>query len=315
MAFSQVKVWGAEILYYADLNAEFANIYTFATPAYLEDYSANITQFRTSSVPSESSLPTTLAGEIEVLRGAIKRGFGLTYWGDAPAITPSYQISPPVSLVWKDAATITVQAGKYYVGGKVYNQAASQDITLAGAGAPDYGLDTGSEANSTWYYIYAVDYQDTGTLGYVYSTTAPTARFDTDLSGTDYDTNTYLGPVYNDSSGDFERFTHCGNQFKLHDHTDYYITHTGDTNYSEETLTVPATALMVGGDISIIGGTAVVTLSADGTNAVANNNSAGVTDPLTVVVPIITAQKMYISTTNASYTAVFYTNYWVDKWL
>ena len=86
MAFSQQKLWGAEILYYTDLNNEFNNIYTYATPSYLEDYSANVSQFRTSSVPDEASLPTTLSGELEVLRGEFKRRKGSAYWGDIPPV-------------------------------------------------------------------------------------------------------------------------------------------------------------------------------------------------------------------------------------
>lgn len=67
------------------------------------------------------------------------------------------------------------------------------DITVSGAG----GLDTGSEANSTWYYIWAISKaDDTKSVILSLSATAPTMP-------TDYIFKGLIGAIYNNSSGNF----------------------------------------------------------------------------------------------------------------
>lgn len=83
--FSRLKNWIAELLTYADLNAEIDNILNNLGPSGVDDYSSNATQMRTDTDPGESgseSLATSLAGEIERLRFAIReiKGSGVTYW-------------------------------------------------------------------------------------------------------------------------------------------------------------------------------------------------------------------------------------------
>ena len=86
--FSRLKNWIAETLTYADLNAEIDNILTNLTTSGVDDYSTNATQMRLTTDPGESgteSLATSLAGELERIRYAIKeikaRGFdGYVTW-------------------------------------------------------------------------------------------------------------------------------------------------------------------------------------------------------------------------------------------
>lgn len=86
--FARIKNWAAaETLLRADLNAEFDNILSNMLPAGMDDYSVNAAQMKLQIDPGAvgtESLPTSLAGEIERLRFAIKRIAGETYWYTAP---------------------------------------------------------------------------------------------------------------------------------------------------------------------------------------------------------------------------------------
>jgi hypothetical protein len=64
------------------------------------------------------------------------------------------------------------------------------------------GLDTGSEANSTWYAVWLIRRSDTGVVDALFSTsaTAPTMP-------TNYDSSRRIGWIYNNSSGNIEQFT------------------------------------------------------------------------------------------------------------
>jgi len=83
--FSRLKNWIAETLTYADLNAEIDNILNNLTPSGVDDYSTNTTQMRVTTDPGEvgtESLATSLAGEVERLRFAIKeiKGTDVAQW-------------------------------------------------------------------------------------------------------------------------------------------------------------------------------------------------------------------------------------------
>lgn len=86
--YSRIKTWvSGEVLYAADLNAEFDNIITNDVPLKIDDYSATTTQMRIQTSPGaqgSESLATSLAGELERLRYVIARITGKTYWYDAP---------------------------------------------------------------------------------------------------------------------------------------------------------------------------------------------------------------------------------------
>lgn len=78
------------ILTAANYNAEHDNHITNQTCQMTDDYSVNTTQMRSTSDPGESgteSLATSLSGELERLRFAIKDSKGTTYWYETPATT------------------------------------------------------------------------------------------------------------------------------------------------------------------------------------------------------------------------------------
>ena len=146
--------------------------------------------------------------------------------------------APKVAMVWKDAATITLQAGIYFVNQRALSLAVDTDWswTMDDGGAGDVA--------STWYYLYV--YDNSGTPAFVASATAPTAKFNTGLSGATYDTNTYLGAFYNDAGQDIVSFAHIGGVFYLSGATTgaFQVTHTGNTNITAKTINVPPTAVM-----------------------------------------------------------------------
>lgn len=86
--FSRIKTWVNEILYPADLNAEFDNILNNLTPSGTDDYSTNEAQMQSTADPypgSVVSLATSGAGEIERLRYLIKQITGNPQWYNDPA--------------------------------------------------------------------------------------------------------------------------------------------------------------------------------------------------------------------------------------
>ena len=87
--FTRVKVWVSnEVLTAAALNGEFDNIITNMTPAGLEDLSANVGAMQAVTDPGGvgTEIPaTTLAGEIQRIRYALKRIVG-PQWYSAPIV-------------------------------------------------------------------------------------------------------------------------------------------------------------------------------------------------------------------------------------
>ena len=113
-------------------------------------------------------------------------------------------LTPHENLVCKTSAstTVTVTADAVVlfdsdgIGKRFTLLSETPSITASGAN----GLDTGAEANSTWYHIWAIAKLDE-TLDTLLSAsaTAPTLPSDYAYKG-------YIGAVYNDSSGNFIAF-------------------------------------------------------------------------------------------------------------
>ena len=86
--FSRVKTWtSTEDVTASDLNAEFDNVLTYLTPAYIDDYSANVSQMQSTADPGEvgsESLATSTAGEIQRLRKLISEITGEDKWYESP---------------------------------------------------------------------------------------------------------------------------------------------------------------------------------------------------------------------------------------
>lgn len=120
---------------------------------------------------------------------AVARAAGLLI--EPNASNPTYQldISADVAVLVNASGTPVWHA----------NISETVDITASGAG----GLDTGSEANSTWYYLWLVSNGSTIKAILSTSATAPTMP-----SGYTY--KLYVGAVYNDSGGDLAAFRQTG---------------------------------------------------------------------------------------------------------
>lgn len=109
--------------------------------------------------------------------------------------------------VYASAATAVFTALKVYVEGSsgvgviLSNFNKTANITVSGAG----GLDTGVEAASTWYHVWAIAKAD-GTQNILLSTSAgsPTLPAGYVFKG-------YIGAIYNDASSNFRTFTQRGN--------------------------------------------------------------------------------------------------------
>lgn len=112
-------------------------------------------------------------------------------------------------------------------------------ITTSGAG----GLDTGAEANSTWYFFWLIYNPSTATTSTLLSTssTAPTMP-----SGYTY--KALLGAVYNNSGGNFDTLHQQDRTVFLND-TNVFTATAGVTSYTSQALTaiVPSIAKTVSG--------------------------------------------------------------------
>lgn len=220
--------------------------------------------------------------------------------------------SPSISMVWKDAATITLQAGIYRIGGSLHELAANTDWS--------WTLDTGVEAVSTWYYLYLADVSGTPTP--VASVTPPTSRFDTDLSGTDYDTNIYLGAFYNNSGGNIEEFYQTKNRFS-------YITGKAEVNHNTTTWTIKTVQVPVTASFAVLealapsntADTRYGRIGIDGANTYAIIFSGMINAAYAIrhhiIIPIKTAQSIYmkIADTDAADSIRAYTLGWIDRYL
>lgn len=110
--FSRVKTWGAEVLTYADLNAEFDNILTNLTPAGVDDESTNAAAMQTTADPypaASPSLATSLQGEIQRLRYIVQQITGMSYWYVDPVDTIWIPASAMIPLTTNGAAPGTVE--------------------------------------------------------------------------------------------------------------------------------------------------------------------------------------------------------------
>ncbi|MBI5816695.1 MAG: hypothetical protein HZB29_13920 [Nitrospinae bacterium] len=168
------------------------------------------------------------------------------------------------------------------------------DITVAGAN----GRDAGSEASSTWYYIWLIGKTD-GTVAGLFSTssTAPTMP-----SGYTY--KRCVGAIYNDASSNFWRILQIHDRvYTTHDFpSGLYLSSGGSTTYALVTPNVPVIAL----EACIIAGTSTagsyVYFSVDGVNGYCAPYGGGPVYMLSApfVIPLTSAQKHYYKVSTGS---------------
>ena len=156
------------------------------------------------------------------------------------------------------------------------NSAISKTVSNWSVGTAAGGLDTGTIANSTWYYFYAIRRPDTGVVDVVFSlsSSAPTLP-------ANYTQFRYIGAGLTNGSGQWVKFLQVGDEF-LWDVPVLDFNGAGTTTATLLTLTVPrgrkmnalfnavsfqaSNWLISDPDIAdtVPGGSALYTLSADG---------------------------------------------------
>lgn len=197
--FSRLKVWTAEVLDYAALNAEFDNILNNLSPTGISGYSQNLAQYQQVTSPLDTGgspdLPTDLAGEITRLRYQILQilGADATNWYDQPTATLSglagivfgnsvpatriESISSPsyVNILTPNGSTTTVTLKgstnniTYYINGVRYEL--TTDVILSGLStAPTTGNTASSNdtlSSATHASTYISEHNTTWTLASV----------------------------------------------------------------------------------------------------------------------------------------------------
>jgi hypothetical protein len=135
----------------AERNAEFQNIIDKLEPQYIDDQSADATAMRAVVDPGESgseSLATTLKGELERLRFAIKEIKGTTYWYQTPSTRlDSLYNAGTITLDSDEADTnvnVSTVVGLDICSNIKYTNAQQQSVTLtfneAATGVQNYSV-------------------------------------------------------------------------------------------------------------------------------------------------------------------------------
>ncbi len=150
----------------SDLTQSFVVVgQTNMVPACIDDYSADVTQMQSAVDPypgGTESLATSLQGELERLRFVIKKATGWSQWykhTEGPT-KPTQTFRGLHLRTHPDADKAVNQVMLVHADEIVLDDGTRvgpwdnlvADITLSGAG----GLDTGTEAASAWYEIYAI---------------------------------------------------------------------------------------------------------------------------------------------------------------
>jgi hypothetical protein len=130
-------------------------------------------------------------------------------------------------------------------GGVYLASAVSETVDITASGAS--GLDTGAEANSTWYYLWII-YNGT-TVNALLSTSSTAPTMPTIPSAYTY--KALVGAVYNNSSGHFISLYQLGNKVRIVPITD--VSAATDVAYAAKTLTVPPTAKLAQVNAQVFG--------------------------------------------------------------
>lgn len=177
---------------------------------------------------------------------------------------------------------------------RLSNVSVTADITVSGAG----GLDTGSEASSTWYAIYVIYNSTTSTVNSLLSVSATSPTLPTD-----YTFFKMVGWIYNNSSSNFISFYQYGTNSWVAQ-SDVFIDKAGVASYTSQSLSafIPPTAVAatgIYGATNTSGDWMAVAANTSGigvaiTNAPDSGSPAdGYTSCSQFRVPIISSQTIY----------------------
>jgi len=198
--------------------------------------------------------------------------------------------------------TVTVPASVsnpiyFVVNGQIYE--ASSDLTCDLSGSGVGGLDTGSVAANTPYYLYGVD--NSGSIGVIASASDP------DTGPTGYTYWTYIGAVATSKAAATLRAFSASNGFLMAQDDIENNSHTGDTSSNAETYnSMPVTIdkayfwlRVVNGEVA--GASSYIESTSSGNVAILLVSQANnVSNSTEGFVPIFTPQTIYLRTTNAA---------------
>lgn len=185
------------------------------------------------------------------------------------------------------------------------------------------GLDTSSEANDTWYYLWLIQRTDTGVVDVLFSTSATSPTMPAN-----YTKKRRIGAVYNNSSGNIRAFKQTGDWFEI----------SGDAvqalNTSTPATTVTALAMPVPRVLGVIAVGSAFCFSTDGVTAksleISSGNAADHTAgaALTALVGTITTlrtslafqavvdasgQIKYSANSATNITVIIWCRAWIDR--
>jgi hypothetical protein len=231
-------------------------------------------------------------------------GSAADYFSSNATASPSWNPAPLRGHIWgltmsnngSDAANdIDVAAGAATDEGHAYVMVLAASITKRldaawAVGTNQGGLNTGAEANSTWYEVHLIRRPDTGVVDVMFTTTANRATLPAN-----YTQQRRIGWIRNDSGGSILPFTQVDDHFTLTTQINDVAAAINATA-AAATVTVPpscigrfrgglnVTAVNTGLEVSVVfseivegnvtptAGTAIATLSGSGTNATAGTN-------------------------------------------
>jgi len=153
----------------------------------------------------------------------------------ATAVLRSYLTGMTLSTAGS-STTMSIAAGQAADSGNavLMNLAATSKTTSAwSVGSGNGGLDTGTIANSTWYYFYAIRRPDTGVVDVVFSTSSSSPTLPTN-----YTQYRYIGGGLTNGSGQWTKFTQTGDEFWW-DSPPLDFSSAGSTTAALLTLSVP----------------------------------------------------------------------------
>ncbi len=125
----------------------------------------------------------------------------------SPIVNQSFLYAYGLTLSWGSNTTLSVAAGQARDSNNVIDMATTAATTINAAVNGINGLDTGTFAASTWYYVYMVgDSTNYSSAGFVISLSATVPTLPTG-----YDSYRRIGCALSDGSTHFLKFTQTGN--------------------------------------------------------------------------------------------------------
>lgn len=223
--------------------------------------------------------------------------------------------TPRPSFVWVSSTSIKVPASaskpiNLLIGGKLLQ--ATSDLTLSINGTGPGGLDTGTKAANTDYYLYGIN--NAGSPGLLASVTDP------NTGPTGYTDWTYLGAFATDSGAATITPFISNNGFYYADASLDSKNITGTTTQTARTFSsLPVTAKQAYGIVSSSGANVNVSSTAFGTNnsgydgIIVQSQVANVLNYSQGFVSIFTAQTIYLQVSNVGNTTTFFLLGWVEN--